>query len=143
MSEKDFDKKYGISSDSSIVQKFHSGRRMFAIKDNQLFLATPNVSYSHARWFELEGWIKNSNDSIMEEIVRGYVDNSGIYFYKGYNFDVDNQSEKTMITHLEHLVKYTAVDVSIHLYGGMIKQDTPGKWPPRKDCGVISDFLKK
>jgi hypothetical protein len=143
MPEKDFDKKYDTTSDNDFVKNFHSNRRMFAIKDNKLFVATPNVSYSHARWFEIEGWIKNSDDPLMKEIVRGYVDNDGVYFYKGYDFSVDFQAERTMIKHLGQLVERVAIDNSKHLYGGIIKQDGPGKWPPKKDYGIISDIMKK
>jgi hypothetical protein len=142
MPEKDFDKNYGIDSDSSIVKDFHSNRRMFAIKDDKLFIAKPNVSFSHARWFEMEGWIKGPEDSMMNKIVRGFVNDEGIYFYKGYDFSVDVQSENVMAMHLEQLVELTSIDVKKHLYGGMIKQNAPGKWPPRKDYGVIANYLR-
>lgn len=142
MPEKDFDIKYGIDSDKAEVKSFHSSRRMFAIKDDKLFFANPNISYTHARWFELRGWIKGTDDSIMNTIVRGYIDNDGVYFYKGYDMNVDAQSEQVMAAHLEELVERIAVDGSKHLYGGIIKQDAPGKWPPRIDYGTISDYLK-
>ena len=85
-----FEKKYGIKEDEK-TREFHCSRRMFCIKDNQLFIANPNVDYSHAIWFQKEGW----KEDIINNSVRGMVDNEGdIHFYFGYNFDIDNKSEK-------------------------------------------------
>lgn len=141
MPEKNFDKKYGIDSSADTVKKFHSSRRMFVIKDDRLFLAKPDVSYSHARWFEIEGWITPSDDSFMKNNVRGYVDGTGIYFYKGYDFDVDEDAKTKIVEHLEVLVNSLGIDRSVHLYGGMIKQDKPGKWPYKTDYGRICDLF--
>jgi hypothetical protein len=146
MPEKDFDDKYGVDSTSptSIHNKheFHSNRRMFAIKENKLYLAPTNVSYSHARWFELEGWMTANDDSLINRIVRGYIDNNGIFFYKGYDFNVDESSKNEMLLHLDELVKTLSINNHTHLYGGKVKQNTPDKWPPREDYGSINNLLK-
>ena len=46
-----FEKKYGIKENEKIIA-FHKSRRMFCIYQNRLFIAEPNVPYSHATWFE-------------------------------------------------------------------------------------------
>lgn len=78
---------------------------MFAVKDGILYLASENVSYSHAKWFELKGWMNSNDDQIMNEIIRGFVDKDGVYFYKGYDFKVDSKSEKEFFQHLQKLIK--------------------------------------
>ena len=141
MDEKQYDKKYGIDSSSEKVKSFHSSRRMFAIKENKLYLAPVNVTYSHAKWFELEGWMDPDNDYLMEIITRGYFDLTGVYFYKGYDFDVDKDSEEAMLSSLNDFVEQTGIDTDLHLYGGKIKQKEEGEWPPKKDFGAIKDLL--
>ena len=64
-----FEKKYGIKEDEKI-RTFHKSRRMFCIYNNKLFIAEPNLSYSHAVWFEKRGWISKENDEIINEIRR-------------------------------------------------------------------------
>jgi hypothetical protein len=55
---------------------------MFAIHEDVLYIAEPDLPYSHAVWFEKEMWIKKGDDRLMDFIVRGYVDQQGdIYFY--------------------------------------------------------------
>ena len=50
---------------------------MFCIYQNKLFIAESNLPYSHAVWFEKEGWISKEKDELMDEIIRGIIDNSG------------------------------------------------------------------
>ncbi len=141
MDEKEYDKKYGVDSSDEKVKSFHASRRMFAIYEGQLILAKGDVTYSHAKWFELEGWMNPQDDSLMEEITRGYLDESGVYFYKGYDFIIDEQSEKEMLEHVGELVKKTNLNTKLHLFGGKIKQEKEGDWPPRKDYGELSNLI--
>ncbi|MGM5481735.1 MAG: hypothetical protein ACQESE_04995 [Nanobdellota archaeon] len=136
-----FDNKYGFSSEDNSVKSFHSQRQMFAIKNSNLFLAPANVTYSHTDWFIKEGWMSSKDDSLMDQIVRGFIDPTGAYFYKGYNFDADPDAEKEMFQHLCELVRKTGIDTSLHLYGGLIKHSTPGRFPPENDYGAIKNYL--
>lgn len=68
-----FEKKYGIKEDEK-VKVFHRSRRMFCIYKNKLFIAKPNLPYSHAVWFSKEGWMSDEKDDLMNNIVRGTID---------------------------------------------------------------------
>jgi len=139
----DYDRKYGIDSSDEAIEEFHSKRRMFAIKDSSLHVAPENVTSTHAVWFENLGWITPEDDTMMETLTRGYVDIEGIYFYKGYDFQLDVASETEMLRHLEELVETLSVPKHLHLMGGIIRQSSPGKWPSRKDYGTIESLLKE
>lgn len=117
-----YDSKYGINSSSKSVTSFHSQRRMFAIKDSILYLAPENVSYSHAKWFELKGWISPKDDSFMNTLTRGYFDLTGIYFYKGYDFSLDTSCENEMLKFISSLIEKASLDTSLNLFGGKIKK---------------------
>ncbi len=136
-----YDQKYGLDSSDEKVISFHSSRRMFAIKDGRIHLAPEGATYTHAKWFQMEGWMNPENDSIMETTTRGYTDNTGIYFYKGFDFRIDEESEKEVLDNLESLVRQTGVSKERHLYGGKIKQEEGGDWPARKDYGCIKDLI--
>ena len=142
MAQKTYDKKYGFDSSANKVKDFHKKRRMFVIKDNTLYFAPENVTYSHAEWFELEGWISPQEDKSLNELTRGFVDSDGVYFYKGYDFVVNQDSERTFFKHLSGIVKKLDLDTQMHVYGGMIRQKKAGKWAPRKDYGTIASLLK-
>lgn len=141
MDETQYDQKYGIDSSSPKIKSFHASRQMFAIKEHSLFLAPENVKYSHAKWFELRGWMNSKDDSLMDTLTRGYFDSTGVYFYKGYDFIIDDESEREMLSNLATLVDEASLNTNIHLFGGKIKQKIEGEWPPRKDYGSIKGLL--
>ena len=96
-----YDSKYGIVSNDEIIE-FHKLRRMFCVKDFKLFIAKSGLDYSHAEWFEEEGWMTINNDDFMYHTMRGIVDQYGdIYFYVGYNFEVNPQIERIFFQYLE------------------------------------------
>ncbi|MDO8510796.1 MAG: hypothetical protein Q7S55_01380 [Nanoarchaeota archaeon] len=134
-----FEKNYGVKEDKS-VKIFHRSRRMFCIKSNRLYLAKPKVDYSHAVWFEKEGW----DDNLIEKAVRGIVDKEGnIHFYYGYDFDVNRKSEKIFFTHLPELVKKLRLGPTAKILGGKIKKKNSKEWPPKKRYGRVVDHLGK
>tara|TARA_Y100000310_G_C20029371_1_gene511080 strand:+ start:49 stop:465 length:417 start_codon:yes stop_codon:yes gene_type:complete len=135
-----FEKKYGFKENEK-TRAFHKSRRMFCIYKNKLHLAKPNLLYSHATWFEKEGWISEEKDSLMESIIRGMVDSKGdIYFYVGYDFKINNEAKFIFFLHLKELVKKLNLNANAKIFGGLIKQNS-GKWPPRKAYGKIKDNL--
>lgn len=137
----DYDQKYGVDSKNSAIKSFHKNRRMFVIKDGVLYLGSENVSYTHAEWFEKEGWVTKENDSFMDEVTRGFVDEEGIYFYKGYDFRVDEKIEQEFFKFLPELVSKLRISQKVHVYGGMIRQNKSGKWPARKDYGEVGEVV--
>jgi len=127
-----FEKRYGIKEDET-VKSFHKSRRMFCIHKDKLFIAKPNLSYSHAVWFEKEGWMSKEKDELMNEIVRGIVNNEGnVYFYTGYDFQINKEIEFIFFNHLNELVKQLQLKSTAKIFG---------VWPPRKKYGQIKDNL--
>lgn len=139
----EFDKKYGFDSDDKQVQDLHKKRRMFAIVNNELKIAPENSTLSHAEWFENEGWISQNDDSNMQTIIRGFVDREGIYFYVGYDFSVNEEITQTFFKFLSDLKLKLNLSDDLNVYGGMIKQSKPGKFPPKVKYGKLTDLLEE
>lgn len=137
----EFEKKYGFEEDEKTIA-FHKSRRMFCIYQNKLFIAEPNLPYSHAVWFEKEGWISRKKDELMDSIIRGIVDNNkDIYFYIGYNFEINKEIEPIFFSHLKEFVEKLNLESNTKIFGGLIKQEAGKIWPPRKEYGKLEDNL--
>lgn len=137
----EFERKYGFKEDEKTIA-FHKNRRMFSIYQNKLFIAEPNLPYSHAVWFEKEGWISRKKDDLMDSILRGIVDNKGdVYFYVGYDFGINEEAESIFFSHLKELVEKLNLKSKAKIFGGLIKQEDGEIWPPRKEYGKIEDNL--
>jgi hypothetical protein len=141
MSQSKVEEKYGVKSSDEKVRNYHASRRMFVIKGGDLIMAEKGIEDSHAQWFKKMGWMNEDDMSFMDRVTRGYVDSSGVYFYKGYNFDVDKESKEEIMSHLQDLVEQLSIDPSLHLFGGKIKQEQAGDWPPERDFGEISELI--
>jgi len=115
---------------------------MFCIYENKLFIAKSNLPYSHAIWFEKEGWISRKKDDLMNSLVRGIVDNNGdIYFYIKYEFEINEEAESIFFSHLKELVEKLNLKSNTKIFGGLIKREAGKIWPPRKEYGKIEDNL--
>lgn len=121
---------------------FHVSRLMFAIHDGKLHFGPPKATYSHAKWFRDQGWVKGPNDTFIETTVRGFVDSEGVYFYVGFDFRVDDAAEKMFFPHLRELKAKLRLPDAFPLFGGMIRTDRPGKFETRKQYGFLGDVLK-
>ncbi|MDD5342033.1 MAG: hypothetical protein PHI73_01740 [Patescibacteria group bacterium] len=136
-----FGQKYGIKEDDK-VKDYHRSRRMFCIYQGKLYIADQNLSYSHATWFEKEGWTANERDGLMDKITRGIIDDQGdIYFYAGFDFRVNDEIESIFFAHLKELVEKLKLDARARIFGGTIKSEPGKKWPPAKEYGTIKDYL--
>ena len=132
-----FEERYGVE-EGEAVKHYHRIRRMFCIKDDVLYIAKPNVEYSHAVWFEMNGW----SDDVKNTAVRGVVDPHGnIYYYVGYDFQIDDDSEKVFFTHLDDLVEQLKIKPTALIFGGKVKSDSSSTWPPRTEYGVVKDYI--
>ncbi len=136
-----FERKYGIKEDEK-TKRFHESRRMFCIYQGKLVIAEPNLPYSHAVWFQKNGWMSEQEDNLMNEIVRGCIDKEGnVYFYAGYDFQINNQIELILFSHLSELVEILKLRPDAKIFGGSINQKAGAKWLPRKEYGKIKDNL--
>jgi len=124
------------------IKELHQSRRMFCIYDNQLRIADENVPYSHATWFQNENWMTKEKDGLMNEILRGMVNEKGdIYFYVGYDFEINDNTESIFFNHLAELVERLNLDTSAQIFGGLIKSEPGTIWPPAKSYGKIADKI--
>lgn len=136
-----FEDKYGIEEDQS-VKNYHKSRRMFVIKDGTALIADEGVDYSHAEWFKKIGL---GSDEITDPIlayVRGSIEKDGLYFYKGYDFQIDEELEAHLIDYLKEVVGKLKVSPNLHVYGGKIIEVPGEKAAARKDYGTVSELLK-
>lgn len=130
-----YDSKYGIVFNEEI-REFHKRRRMFCVKDEKLYIAKSGLDYSHAEWFEKEGWMTVKNDNFIYYAMRGIVDqDSNIYFYVGYNFEINLQIEKIFFRNLESLAKQLNLKPTSSIYGGLIIKHN--KKTPRIKYGTL------
>lgn len=136
-------KKDYYKEDSDKIKEFHRSRRMFCVYDNQLRIADENLPYSHATWFQNENWMTKEKDGLMNEIPRGIVNSKGdVYFYVGYNFEINESIEFIFFPHLAELVKRLNLNTGAQIYGGLIKSDPGTMWLPVKLYGKIEDKIK-
>jgi hypothetical protein len=134
-----FEKKYGIT-ETQRIKEFHKGRRMFAIYKGRLYIADKGLDYSHAEWFMRMDWISESDDSIMGEVVRGYVKDGAIFFYIGYDFSINETAIEIMRNHIAQLTTELGLNQSTLVRGGVILNED-GSATERLNLGTLSDFV--
>jgi hypothetical protein len=137
-----FEQKYGIAENKK-VEDFHCSRRMFCVYNGKLQIADQNLPYSHATWFEKEGWMSKEDDELMNKIVRGIVDSQGnVYFYTGYDFKVNSDVENTFFPHLKELTEKLGLDSGAKVFGGLVKSEPGEIWPPANEYGDVQSNLE-
>lgn len=135
-----FRKKYTIRENAD-TEEYHRSRRMFYVYKNKLSVAEPKVLYSHAVWFYKLGLISKDNDQLMNKIVRGIVDCKGnVYFYIGYDFQINNKVEEIFFLFLPELVKKLKLKSEAEVFGG-VKNKLGQKKVPRKEYGKIKNLF--
>jgi len=138
-----FDKKYDIEQTES-VKEFHVNMRMFAIYKDTLYIAKEGREDSHADWFSQMGWISKDDDSVMDTIVRGFVNKSGVYFYVGYDSRTSNRIVNNFLnnSHLRNLRDHLELSEDTPVYSGMSKNKGEQAFYPTLALGKIKDFVK-
>ncbi len=137
-----FEKKYGIKEDE-YVKNLHISRRMFCIREDKLIIAAPGLSYSHATWFEKEGWMQKEEDDFINKTVRGQIDSKGdVYFYTGWDFQINRNGELIFFLHLKELSDKLNLNPDAYVFGGLVRKEDEKVWPVRRKYGKISDNLK-
>ena len=112
---------------------------MFCIHQNELYIADANLPYSHARWFEKQGWISQDNDKLINKIVRGIIYNEDIYFYSGYDFIINKKIESLFFPYLEQLVNQLGLSSDAKVYGGFERVNPDEMMVPRKFFGSVKN----
>lgn len=101
-------------------QEYHNSRTTFAIMDGNIHYGPKGLS--HKDWLVGRGII---SEDAYNEIVRGYFDDSGIYFYQG-NFETNDLVENTARTVANQF------DNNLPIYCGCIIGEIGEKWKPIK-----------
>ncbi len=101
-------------------QIYHNSRTIFAIINDSLRYGP--LGFSHADW--LIGQLDMSVNTF-NETIRGYVDESGIYFYQG-DFETNDKVETTALRYADLINK------ELPIYCGCIKGEVGEKWKPIK-----------
>lgn len=102
-------------------QEFHNQRKAFAIIDGKLTWCPKGLS--HKEWLVDTGII--SQYAFDNELVRGYMDDTGIYFYQG---DFKNNDYVEIVAR-SWLCKF---DQTLPVYCGVIKGKVGERWRPVK-----------
>lgn len=119
------------ASNENIVA-FHKQRRMLAIIDGEFHLAPVNDARDHKTWFSHNGWSKHIDDA-----VRGFVDPTGVYVYRGPHFFDPTFAERELAEHADLIDAPPQTPV----WAGM-KPGRPGeRWQPIRSLGTLGDLL--
>ena len=120
-----------------IKEEFHISRRMFCILDGDLKIAEPNLPLSHEQWFEENNW------NNFEEITRGYINRNGdIFFYIGEGFNLNQKAEQDFFNILKELVTQLDLSQNSKIFGGLCEQNIVEFWVPRKEFGLVRNYLQ-
>lgn len=101
-------------------QAFHNSRTTFAIMNDTLMIGP--VGLSHADW--LIGRLKLDNETF-DKVVRGYYDESGIYFYQG-EFETNDEVEAAAIKYADR------IDMNAPVFCGCHIGEVGERWKPIK-----------
>ena len=101
-------------------QAFHNSRTTFAIIDDTLMIG--HVGLSHADW--LIGKLKIDNETF-DKVIRGYYDDTGIYFYQG-EFKTSPEVEEAALKYAD------IIDMKAVVYCGCVIGKVGERWKPIK-----------
>jgi hypothetical protein len=104
---------------------------MFCIRQGELLISPANSLKSHQEWLG-EQWLS---------LVRGFVDSTGLYFYKGARFTASQADANELRQHLPELQVRLKLPATHQVYAGMKTGKIGEKWVPRKKLGTIAKFL--
>jgi hypothetical protein len=66
--------------------EFHRSRQIFLVYKGKLFLAEPNLPWTHLQYMISEGIVTHDRDPEYENVVRGYYMHGALYAYMGHDF---------------------------------------------------------
>jgi len=112
---------------------------MFCINDDEVLVGPPNSPMSHKQWFNTLGC---DCEKLIEESVRGFADDRGLFFYKGVDFKVNPETEQTFLKHLTELRDILQLPGDTPVYGGVTPTDDL-KYPPEREYGTIEELTTK
>ncbi|MDP3899837.1 MAG: hypothetical protein Q8Q23_02025 [bacterium] len=120
-------------------------RTMFVIINDQIFLSRPNLNIPHSKWFKDKGWVRDNDRFFMENNPRGYIDDSGIHIYQGYDGRMPDISTKKLKIVIKYLYIKLKINYKLHVFLGTIATsiNKEGGRSAQCDLGSIAVILKK
>ncbi|PIT94721.1 hypothetical protein COT98_02410 [Candidatus Falkowbacteria bacterium CG10_big_fil_rev_8_21_14_0_10_39_9] len=109
---------------------------MFAIINDELYLASINSSLSHRDWLKSKKLLGADIDKDLNGITMVFVGRDGLYFCEG-DFIITKRAEAEIFKYLSELMDKLETNNSLYLYGGFIKGKVGEKWLPEKDYGSL------
>lgn len=107
--------------------KFHEHRVAFAIIDGSLH-SIANDSRSHKEWLMEEF---NLSVQDFEVLIRGYVLEDNIVFYRGANFICDDEVIAAAHKYFRYLLNFTSSNL-VNVCAGVKMGQIGEVWPPEK-----------
>lgn len=124
-------------------REFHTARRMFCVKNGELFIASEKDTRSHAQWFMEEGWMDSNNaDDFMERIIRGMHFLGSLYFYKGKHFAFDEEMVRDVVKYLPVLAEELSLPGTTIVHFGPVDKVINGQEHKQKILGSIHELIQ-
>jgi len=124
-------------------KEYHRNRRMFFVIDDNLVIAPANSEKSHYEWLIEQYWSEDKAAEFIKTGLRGVINPDGnIRFYTGENWEINEEIEAKFFEIFDELVKKLKIKPEAKIGGGVIKGEIGDFWPPRKEYGCVSDYVK-
>jgi hypothetical protein len=125
-----------VSSTASAVSEFHKQRRMFWLSPSgEIKLAGRGDRRSHAEWLLDEF-------GITEPQLRGYVDDTGVYYYSTDDYQAQPGDLGRLRHDLGRIFLILDLEGDLPVYSGVIPGEMGQRWKGRDRVGVVLDFVR-
>lgn len=121
-------------SQTEAVRAFHRQRRMLALINDELHFAPVGDERDHKTWFDHSGWRE-----LFDDAVRGFVDPTGIYVYRGEHFFDPTFVDQDLAEHADLFDAPPETPV----WAGMQRSQPGERWKPIRSLGTLGDMLSK
>jgi hypothetical protein len=116
------------------VEKFHAQRRMFSIMPERfqarLQFAPEGDQRSHAEWLL-------SSYRITETCLRGYVDETGLYFYSTFDCRAVEGDRERIWPWLREIGEYLDLAIETPIHMGAVPGVIGERWRPAQTLGTF------
>lgn len=125
------------AKDEKIV-RFHRQRRMFAVVKGELLVAREFDERDHETWARHDGWHAD-----YEYVTRGFVDETGVYVYRGSLYEPSLRAEDDLAEHAD-LIAFLANDqIHLPIWNGMRPGAAGERWKPMQALCTVGELLEK
>jgi hypothetical protein len=122
------------------ILEFHRQRRMFAVVKGVLKIAPAGAEYDHETWSRYEGW---GREASFESVLRGFVDATGIYTYRGSDYAMSALATGDLAEHADLLAFLVGNKLETPIWNGM-QPGAPGeRWKPTRLVCTLGELLTK